>query len=170
MLCGPPLPCAASARHAARWTRSTQVQSCFSFVLRACLSHGRHAHRGPSWCPTAQAGARRGRSGGGVPIRHMRIPMRAHWSYAYPHARALHICVSPCAPSAHMRIPIRAPLNIRVSQWAIPLGVCVSPYAPFEHMRIPMRAHWAYACPHALPYDICISPRRHSATRSSRSR
>ena len=37
----------------------------------------------------------------------MRIRMRAHWTYAYPNARPLDVCVSECAPIGHMRIRMR---------------------------------------------------------------
>ena len=43
-----------------------------------------------------------------VPVGHMRIPMRARWTYAYPYACPLDICVSLCPPVGHMRIPMRA--------------------------------------------------------------
>ena len=58
------------------------------------------------------------------PVGHMRIRMRARWTYAYPHARPLDICVSACAPVGHMRIP-RRPLDTCVARCARG-AVCIS--------------------------------------------
>ena len=66
-------------------------------------------------------------------------PMRAHWTYAYPHARPLDVCISPCAPIGRMRIPMRAHWTYAYPH-ARPLGVCISPCAPIGHMHISMRA------------------------------